>query len=130
MSISGAACTEASASRSSAWSHVAFSAMRLSASRSASFRAADRWRSTITGTRSRPGASAASSRPWPATSAPASSTSSGLVKPKASMLALICSSCAGVWMRALPGCARSSAAGRNWIFAAIQGSVIVRSRIR
>jgi hypothetical protein len=78
MSISGAACTEASASRSSAWSHVAFSAMRLSASRSASFRAADRWRSTITGTRSRPGASAASSRPWPATSAPASSTSSGL----------------------------------------------------
>jgi hypothetical protein len=124
MSMSGRSLTFASASRSSAWSQVAFSAMRLSASRSASFCAAERCRSTITGTRAMPSASAASRRPCPAISTPCSSTSSGLVKPKASMLALICSICAAEWTRALPGWARSSATGRSTIFAAIQGSCI------
>ncbi len=40
---------------------------------------------------------------------------------KASILALICSSCAALCTRALPACGRSSATGRSAIFAAIQG---------
>jgi len=97
-----AACTLASASRSSAWSQVAFSAIRLSARRSASFCAGDKCRSTITGTLAMPSAAAASNRPWPAISTPSSSTSSGLVKPKARMLALSCSSCPALCTRAFP----------------------------
>ena len=128
-SISPACCNPASASRSSAWSQVAFSAMRLSARRSASFCAEPRCFSTITGALAMPSASAASSRPWPAISTPSSSTSSGLVKPKASMLALICSSCSAECTRALPACGRRSAAGRSRIFAAIQGSGMGTIRI-
>ena len=49
---------------------------------------------------------------------------SGLVKPKACMLAMICASCAASCTRALPACGRSEAIARSWIRSAIQGSVM------
>src|SRR5580765_4509147 len=67
----------------------------------------------IVGTSVRPRDCAARTRPWPAISVPASSTSTGTVKPHSRMEAAICWTCSCEWVRAFLAYGTSEASGRR-----------------
>ena len=63
----------------------------------------------------RPRTVAAATRPWPARIVPASSISTGTVKPNCRMLATICRICFLEWVRAFRGHGVRVARGRSVI---------------